>query len=81
MSDWRGDPRKTFYMVICQGTTDEKIDLDWQSPSAFDTDQEAIDYAAEQADESGMEFYIYEVKPIKRARRVSVSIDEIGSSK
>lgn len=76
MPEWRGDPRKKFYLVVAQGNLDGTIDFP-EGPSVHDTLDAAIAAASEDADECDLAFFIYECRPLKRVMRATVRVEEV----
>lgn len=54
------DPRKPFFIAAGAMNLDGTLDTAWEDLESYDTADEAIEWAKEQAEEHGGEYFIYE---------------------
>ena len=60
------DPTKRFFIKVSDSSLDGRLDLDAEMPSPFETLDEAVKEAQEEAKEFRQEAYIYECIPTRR---------------
>lgn len=73
------DPRQPLYMPVAIGNTDGSLDLGFEGQEGHETLDEALAFAAEQTEEHGGEWFVYECRPVKRVHRVSVVVEDVAS--
>lgn len=68
---------KIVYLVTSIGNLDETVDFEDEVPKTFDTENEALEEAKQEAEEYGLRNYVYKCIPILRVDRGALRISKV----
>ena len=60
-------PDKVLFLVAGAANLDGTMDFEWEAPSVFETEKEALEYCKD--DEHGCEFVVYRITPMWQRKR------------
>jgi DNA primase len=65
------------YLITSIGNLDKTVDLDDESPTTFDTLDEAVEEAKKVTEEYGLVSYVYKCKPVIRINRGKIKVTKL----